>query len=208
MKRKNHAKYPYHEPARTEILEVQRQLLHLNDLASILKHEYTADAYKLYNQIGVYSIRLKAWLIFREIILGIGRLIDPPSTMGHKNINFRTLAATLKDTNASFVHLAKRIDECLASDDIKIVRTHRNKSVAHSDYETLINKGELPPLGYPAINKSLENFTKLLDLISFEVLGGEIMYSNEDQISREADEFFAVLEQGLLHKAVKQRTPE
>jgi hypothetical protein len=198
--------YPYPEPARTEILELHRQIIFLNDLDLILRHLYTPDAYKLYMQVSFLSLQVIPWIIHDTIVSGIGKLTDPAGKGDRKNINLETLKETVIAQDPAYKALADRIEKFLSRKEIQSLRRHRHKRIAHSDYDVHLGKGKLPRYKNTTVEKVLRDITKLMDSISNQVLGGEIMYSNERQIREEAKRFLSALDKGLKPKKIKRKT--
>ena len=177
----------------------------MNDLDLILRHLYTPDAYKLYVQVSFFSLQVIPWIIHDTIVSGIGKLTDSAGSGDRRNINLQALKETLIAQDPTHKPLADRIERFLSRKEIKNLRRHRHKRIAHSDYEVYIGKGKLPRYKNTTVEKVLCDVTKLMDAISKKVLGGEIMYSNERQIGEEIERFLSALEKGLKPKKIKRK---
>ncbi len=101
-----------------------------------------------------------------NVIMGIGRLLDPTMTHGKENLSLLTLHSIIKKSHHSI--LAKQMEEDIAK--VKLIeqplREHRNKKIAHSDYRIALNIEKLQPFYISNIKEALHTIATMLNRVS------------------------------------------
>jgi hypothetical protein len=93
-------------------------------------------------------------ILFEHLIIGVARLTDPSSQLGHRNLTLHDLFDGQKPTQ--FAELEKTASN---------IREIRRKIVGHLDYECGIDPSSLPNKGIISeIRKSLELIEQIIEL--------------------------------------------
>lgn len=117
-----------------------------------------------------------------DVIMGIGRLLDPATTGNNENLTLATLQRILASSEhqqlaqeiAANIETIKRLEAPL--------RDHRNKRIAHFDYRIAMKTEEIPPFFISNISESLRGISSVLNRVSafmynstteFDALDGE-----------------------------------
>lgn len=99
------------------------------------------------------------WVMLREVILGISRLTDPIKTGKFDNMVIsQLLSDPVIDNHFGLrADLTKAVDDAVAA--AEVVRTHRNKYVAHLDHATALDPSLslLPGLTFARISEAVES---------------------------------------------------
>ena len=115
-----------------------------------------------------------------SILLSIIKLNDPYQNSGNKNLTLKTLLNDYNPNSDEYNLLFKKIEEL--EDNIKELKKHRNKFLAHNDYKLLLKEGNKPIiLGKTNIDKAFKIIKEVMDIIqknnpSFEKLSYEIAF--------------------------------
>jgi len=100
------------------------------------------------------------------VVLGVTRLLDPAQMRGRLNLTFEQMVHRLEGEEQDYLNaLSKSLGEL--GERCRPFRMHRNKRIAHSDYNALTSVGNypfpaLPPEQIDAMLKAMEDFMNLV----------------------------------------------
>ena len=119
----------------------------------------------LLNQVSPLLFRLIQDIWWREIILHIARLTDPPKSAGKENFTLQRLPQLTTDRG-----LQVRLQHALNAleDKTAFCRDWRNRHVAHKDLRLALEKTStpLPPVTRKQIEEILAAITEIVNLVA------------------------------------------
>jgi|ERR1700688_1627906 len=142
------------------------------------------------------------WVLHDDLVIRIGRLLDPPSTAGRANASIPRLIADL--TPLATPALASRLSEALGA-TLKAasgLREIRNTRVGHSAFQAALAPHHHPPADADEIETVLDGLRAIMNGIEAEYRDAETDYVNP--ISKgDADELVFWLELARKHETCR-----
>jgi hypothetical protein len=132
-----------HELARERL---RNEIVSLRDAWNQYSYLFGEDARRVQvlNACAGWFFGLVQRVLFREVILAISRLTDPPNLGDKENLAIDVLLADERVDN--YAGLRARLEKAIADSRIasQDVRIHRNKYIAHMDRATALGSPEAP----------------------------------------------------------------
>ena len=124
-------------------------------------------------------------VLWKDILLHIARLTDPPEQMRFKNLTLLGLPASVADPCLAG-ELRKLVED--ARSQSQFAREWRNKRIAHKDLSQAIDDKAtpLPGVSRANIEQALASFRGILNRLHASYLGGEVAYERFST-NRDAD---------------------
>lgn len=118
------------------------------------------------NRRGSNVFQLLQKLIIDDVILSLSRLTDPSASAGNKNASIRNLLQLSRQFLESIVY--DELDDILSrvSQEVRILRVHRNKALVHADIQYVLGKKRLPPLTYDELEKVMESTRDMMSQLT------------------------------------------
>jgi hypothetical protein len=140
-----------------------------------------------------YTIQNVLW---ENLLLGVAKIMDPPQSMGKKNITFKSIPLFINDH--VFHDEIKNLVIKLESES-KFCRDWRNRWIAHKDHALSVDKGNAKPLEVATRLKfrtTLELMHELYNRVSLKYLGSQTAFEFVSS-DRGAISLLYLLEKGL-----------
>lgn len=115
------------------------------------------DRTELYTNTAPNALRFLREALLDAIMLRTARLCDPPKTLGHHNLNLRSIAE--EPEVAKVAPFKAELDKCLAriNPHYEPVKLWRVKRLAHTDLETRLGTEDLPDLLYQHLKELVQH---------------------------------------------------
>lgn len=116
----------------------------------------------LLNANGSYVFFLLQRLLLDDTILALSRLTDPPATGKHENASIEHLIGLVRpslnpadanDVDVSLGNLGRHVSNA---------RTHRDKAIAHADFQHAVGSASLPDVAYTELEGAMQELQKLM----------------------------------------------
>lgn len=152
---------------------VNQQITQLSHRWHIFRQLYDSgqESIDLLNRSGSIVFGLLQKLLIDDAILIISRLTDPGGSSSQENASVANLLnrarVILNTTDRD--KFEKRLGAIRAN--VKSLRTHRNKAIAHADLEHAASEKALPPLTYDEIENAMTDLCKLMADIARTLFG-------------------------------------
>jgi hypothetical protein len=113
------------------------------------------------------------YILLDDVLLGIGRMTDPPKTGRNKNLSIYYLNEVL--IQDGFNELSKGLEEKIArlNTKIKPFRNYRDKKLAHADLAIRLKTGHKPLTGI-----SRKDANTLIDALKYSYIFRQLMYED------------------------------
>ncbi|MBL7847521.1 MAG: hypothetical protein JNL40_08645 [Cyclobacteriaceae bacterium] len=122
-------------------------------------------------------------VLWDNLLLGVARITDPPTTNGKKNITLKSICPLVAD-NEFRIKIEASLKEILKESEF--CRDWRNRWIAHMDYELVSNPQSAEPLK-PATRDKLESILRrihaLYNSISAKYLDSTVAFEYTNSIA-------------------------
>jgi len=156
------------------------------------------DNIELLNKSGSNVFSMLQILILDNVFLTLSKLTDPKKQGGHENTSISNLLKQLSCSmdDELFVKLETQLEELKTV--CKNIRTHRNKSIAHSDISRVHKASTefLPQITYGEIEDALKILREMMQDITVLLFGGSSGYDPDIAYGHGTDKLFYVLRKG------------
>lgn len=158
-------------------LDTELSWLHSKWLEYRKLYAHSKERVNLLNQTAPFFFRVVQDVLWRDVLLHIARMTDPPRQGRFENLTLRRLPEMVADTKLA-QELPALIEIALARS--KFARGWRNRSLAHQDLSLAIDsKTEpLPRASRQHVEEALESFRKVLNTLHACYLPGEVAYEH------------------------------
>lgn len=152
--------------------------LHLKNTEFLTLFEPDTERYKLLNHTSPKFFNIIQDSLWNDILLGICRISDKPSTSGKANLTVRQLAVFNKQTDIAS-ELKQLLD--LVNSSTEFARDWRNRHIAHRDLSLALDQ-HAKPLAEASLNHVTDALTaldKVLNLVSNQYQCGSTAFGHD-----------------------------
>jgi hypothetical protein len=148
-------------------------------------------------------------MLLDSIQLSFSKLTDPASTTNRdqtetqQNLSLEQLQKKIKESCNK--RLSKKLGQIL--EDLrakcKLFRQHRNKSIAHPDYETALKRVKLESITRESVDEALVILQEFMNAIELSYRGISTIYSDPINYWEDGNTLVAILKAGLTFQDVE-----
>lgn len=128
------------------------------------------------NQRGSVVFQMFQKLVIDDVTLSLARLTDPPTSAGSENASLMNLLdqSRLRLEATVYDELHDLVSKL--SEDVRTIRLHRNKALAHADLKCVLGKKDLPPLTYAELENAMESTREIMRQLTSKLFGWSTVY--------------------------------
>ena len=146
------------------------------------------------------------FVLWRDVLLHIARLTDPPKTGSFENLTLRRLPTEVEDEGLAG-EISSLVGDALARSEF--ARKLRNKIFAHTDFIQAIEAEPLRVGSRDDVEQALRCIRAVLNRLHVSYMGGEVRFDRFMKSFRDADELVRLLEVALkAQDCLRQRPGE